>query len=327
MKKIFALLLALFLFTANFIGCAEDTPELKDPNNEENQPPVQDTENPATDFEYEENEEGGITIVKYIGTNADVIVPSQINGKDVTVLGEGSFCPSYDFLLSVTIPDTVTTIGACAFWRCDKLTTVVLSQNLTTIDREAFKECTNLADIVLPDSLEVIKTQAFNRCTSLKRINIPASLTEWYNAVFSECKIETVDIAEGVEIIPMGAFFNNDIKELVLPSSMKEIQLYAFEGCRNLTTVILNEGLEKIDYQAFAYTGFTEIIIPESVYDMTEMAFVDCDLLEKVFFEGNAPESYDDSLHPGNVDYTVYYHEGAQGFTSPEWCGYPTKIW
>ena len=331
MKKTLALLLALFMFIATFTGCADENPGKQDPNNEDNQPPVQDAENPATDFEYEENEDGGITIKKYIGTDADVIIPEQIDGKDVTVVG--GFWAAYDFLSSVAFPNTVTTIKESAFWRCNKLTTVTLSQNLTTINRDAFSECTSLANIVLPASLETIKTRAFYGCTSLKHINIPAKLTTWWDEVFLDCKIETVDIAEGVTSIPDIAFAHNNIKKIVLPSSMKEIGIAAFAYCENLESVVLNDGLETIGNQAFRGSALTEIVIPKTVANISEMAFNNCKVLKKVYFEGAAPEAYvntiasDPPMVPENVDYTVYYHEGAEGFTSPEWCGYPAKIW
>jgi hypothetical protein len=56
-------------------------------------------------------------------------------------------------------------------------------------------------------------------------------------------------------------------------------------------------------------------------------------VLEKIKFEGNAPATfeYSDSImgvwEPYYVYFTVYYHEGAEGFTSPEWYGYSTEIW
>ena len=76
-----------------------------------------------------------------------------------------------------------------------------------------------------------------------------------------------------------------------------------------------------------------EIVIPKTVEVVTEIDFDQCSGLEKVKFEGNAPASfeYSDSVmgvwEPYYVHFTVYYHEGAEGFTSPEWFGYPTEIW
>jgi hypothetical protein len=70
------------------------------------------------------------------------------------------------------------------------------------------------------------------------------------------------------------------------------------------------------------------------VKDIKEMAFSSCTALEKVMFEGDAPASYieisaitGERDEPWYVSYTVYYHKDAQGFTSPEWNGYPTEIW
>ena len=75
----------------------------------------------------------------------------------------------------------------------------------------------------------------------------------------------------------------------------------------------------------------TEIVIPKSVKNITEFAFSGCGTLEKVVFEGDAPEGYiypyeEMPIEPLDVNYTVYYYEGAEGFTSPEWNGYKSAV-
>lgn len=330
MKKIFALLLALFLFTANFIGCAEDTPELKDPNNEENQPPVQDTENPASDFRYEENHQGGITITSFIGDDTNIIIPEKIEGKDVTHIGSNAF-RGRDNMISVTLPDTVIEIGTAAFAECDSLTTVVLSKSLTTITNYAFEKNPLLTSIVLPSSLTSVGSYIFQDCISLKQINIPKSLTDWHSHAFSYCGLETVTFEEGLETIGFSAFSVTKIKHVTLPNSLIKLEPYAFSGCVELETVELNEGLTTIDDLAFhANTKLQEIIIPASVTNLTDLAFSECSALKKLMFEGNAPDGFkseDELLPVKDVNFTVYYHENAIGFTTHEWCGYPTEIW
>ena len=64
---------------------------------------------------------------------------------------------------------------------------------------------------------------------------------------------------------------------------------------------------------------------------MTEEAFYYCNALEKVMFEGDAPD-YEAKVKPtytagATQNYIVCYHADAKGFTSPEWCGYETEIW
>ncbi len=334
MKKIFALFLALFLFTTTFPGCAEDTPELKDPNNEENQPPVQDNANPASDFEYKENEGGGITISKYIGTDADVIIPAQIDGKDVTEIGTSAFYWNED-VVSVIMPDSVLTILHDAFRQCSSLHTVVLSDKITSIKGGAFKECTSLKVISLPDTLTEIGMSAFEKCASLKQIKIPISVRKIGDMAFESSGLEIIEFSEGIEIIDgNAAFAHTKIKQLVLPSSLKEIGTQTFAGCSSLESVTLNEGLATIGYKAFASNPkLEEILIPKTVTHVTEMSFTGCSALRKVFFDGNAPNTfeYSDSIlgtHDAyNVSFTIYYHPSAKGFTSPEWYGYPTAIW
>lgn len=46
---------------------------------------------PVEDFEYEENEDGGITITRYIGEETEVVIPEKINEKNVTVIGKDAF--------------------------------------------------------------------------------------------------------------------------------------------------------------------------------------------------------------------------------------------
>ena len=77
-----------------------------------------------------------------------------------------------------------------------------------------------------------------------------------------------------------------------------------------------------------------EITIPKTVETITDMSFSMCTRLESVKFEGNAPSTFKEwdpvageISDPSNTYFFVYCHEEAEGFTSPEWNGYPTAIW
>ena len=325
MKKMFALLLTLPLLSLLLLSGCNDTPE---------EPPVIDQENPSSDFEYAENEDGSVTITKYIGTDADVVIPSTIDDKNVTIIGPYAFWEAREFLNSVTMPDTITQIGQCAFDACKKLTTVALSQNLTHIEIAAFINCSSLENITLPNSLTYLGDRAFYCCTALKHINIPNTLKNWGDETFYNSGLETVDFEEGLLTIGDTAFAGTNIRNIVLPQSITIIERQAFGGCPNLESIILNEGLITIESLAFAGTSkLTEIVIPKTVENITERAFSACSTLEKVMFEGDAPQIYIEEdpisgrFEAFNVYYTIYYHEGAKGFTSPEWNGYPTEIY
>ena len=331
MKKTIIYLLAATIMMSTLTACegSEKEPGKESETKEE---AATEKENPITDFEYEDNEDGGISITNYVGTSTEVVIPSEINGKDVTEIGGYAFSNNKS-ITYVSVPDTVLSIFIYAFENCSSLKKVRLSQNLETIYGRAFYNCTNLSEIIFPDSLTSIAPEAFTNCSSLKHINIPANITGGYEA-FANSGVETIEFENGVETILTRFFVNTKIKEIILPDSVKTIELGAFDSCKELVSVKLNEGLISVDIAAFSNcTGLTEIEIPSTVTEIDETAFVYSNNLKKVKFNGNAPkvyiiEDYRNTMSQSAFpEYTICYHESAQGFTSPEWNGYKTEIW
>lgn len=98
---------------------------------------------PAGDFEWLVLGDGTVKIDDYKGDDEEIVIPSEIDGKKVTEIGENAFC-NCSSLTSITIPDSVTTIGTGAFDSCTSLTSITLPDNVK-IDPSAF-EGTPLAD-------------------------------------------------------------------------------------------------------------------------------------------------------------------------------------
>lgn len=320
MKKTLITFISLLLLFVT--GCTHNTGiQGSATNNEE-------TISSVSDFKYTKNEEG-ITITKYIGTASKIIIPANIEEKPVTQIGSGAFQYNHT-ITSVELPDSVTHINSGAFSDCLVLSSVVLPHGLKAIGISAFENCAALSNITLPDTLTDLGGYAFRNCASLKYIKIPNGLTDWGSDTFLNSAIETVDFEEGIEEIGKAAFAYTDIKCVILPNSVKKISSLAFVGCANLESATLNEGLMTIKDGVFALKSkLTEIVIPASVIELNELTFTRCNTLQAVKFEGNAPEHYQTEYQkwPEDPNYTVYYHEGASGFTSPKWCGYPTAIW
>ena len=290
-------------------------------------------ESPVSDFEYQLNNDGGITITKYIGNDANVVVPAFIEEKPVTEIGTFAFGRYSEgdanrTLISVKLPDTVIHIGNDVFIWCTALETVQLPENLQSIGFSAFSQCYSLSSIELPDTLTSMGNSVFFKCKALKSIRIHKQIKVIENFSFCESGLETVVFEEGLEVIGKRAFFWTNLKEIVLPSSVKEVGEWAFIICGQLERIVLNDGLLSIGPGAFSGTALKEVIIPQTVQTVDESVFYDCKSLTAVRFEGNAPETYlsEDSLPDKNL-YTIYYHKGAKGFTSPEWNGYPTEVW
>src|ERR1039457_1377456 len=85
---------------------------------------------------------GTITITGYTGPGGAVTIPSTIDGLPVTTIGDSAFafCP----LSSVTIPNSVISIGDWAFFDCRSLTSVTIPNSVTNIGDHAFDECSGL---------------------------------------------------------------------------------------------------------------------------------------------------------------------------------------
>ena len=131
------------------------------------------------DFEWKENEDGGITITDYTGNGGDVVIPSEIDGKSVTSIGYGAFSDCTG-LTSITIPDSVTKIGTMAFFWCTGLTSVTIPDSVTSIGYSAFFGCTGLTDVTIPDSVTKINYNVFDKCEALTVYGYKNSYVENY---------------------------------------------------------------------------------------------------------------------------------------------------
>lgn len=327
MKKNMMLLIVILGVLVTAPGCNETqtpsqtAPDTHVPQIETSAPETQDNcqENKATDFVYEVNEQDGITITKYIGDSTDVIIPDTIQGKPVTKIGGFAFVTDSQLcqitaseVHFVQMPSTITVIEGYAFKMCTTLTTVILSENLESIGPGAFQECKQLKHITIPSQVRTIADQAFE-----------------------SSGLESITFQDGIETISgYGAFACTNVTEIVLPSTLKELGNSTFAACPNLESVVLNHGLVDIGHKTFVNNPkLKEIVIPPTVECITEYDFSMCSGLEKIMFEGNAPSTfqYSDDIsgiwEPYDVHFAIYYHEGAEGFTSPEWYGYSTYIW
>lgn len=110
------------------------------------------------------------------------------------VINGGTSIPAYDGgfyncknLTSVTIPDSITSIGAGAFSGCENLTTIRLPSNITEISSHTFNECKSLKSIIIPDSVTSIGDGAFSRCESLNNVIIPERVSNIGKYAFISC--------------------------------------------------------------------------------------------------------------------------------------------
>ena len=224
-------------------------------------------------------------------------------------------------LVSIIIPDSVTSIGERAFEGCSRLTSVVIPDSVTTIGEKAFSSCSSLTSIVIPDSVTTIGYSAFSGCSSLTSIEIPDSVTSIDAFAFAGCSaLEEITIpfvggtkktASDTYQYPLGyifgtssypggtattqAYYGSSIGSLIsttyyIPTSLKKVIItggnildYAFHNCENLTSVVIGDGVTTIGGYAFNYCrGLTSVVIPDSVTSIGNGAFTWCYILTSV---------------------------------------------
>ncbi|MCD8047792.1 MAG: fibronectin type III domain-containing protein [Clostridiales bacterium] len=197
-------------------------------------------------------------------------------------------------LTSVTIPDTVTTIGDCAFFGCSSLTSATIPEGVTEIPYRTFYLCTGLTSVSLPSTVTTIGDGAFGSCTSLTDLTLPSGLTSLGKSALYKCtSLTSLVIPDGVTKLPMNELYScTGLTSLTLPSGLTELGILALFNCTGLTSLELPETLTTIGSGALQLcTGLTELTIPASVNYIGSYAFYACTGLETVWFLGAPPET------------------------------------
>ena len=142
-------------------------------------------------------------------------------------------------LTSITIPDSVTSIGSRAFAGCDSLTSVTIGNSVTSIGDYAFAGCDSLTSVTIPNSVTSIGDRAFYNCTSLTSVTIPNSVTSIGSYAFSSCSgITSVTIGNSVTSIGERAFYScTSLTSVTIPDSVTSIGDNAFIYCSSLTSI------------------------------------------------------------------------------------------
>lgn len=179
--------------------------------------------------------------------------------EGVTVIPDIAF--SNCALEEVVLPDSLTTIGNNAFYRCMALTDITIPDGVTTIGNNAFSSCTTLPEIVLPDSVTSIGYSAFASCSALEKLTLSNSLTKLDQNIFNGC---------------------TSLVSVTIPESVVTLS-QTFPGCTALIEVNLPEGLKTIAGETFkGCTSLEKIDIPASVTTMGGDAFGNCTALKEL---------------------------------------------
>ena len=290
-------------------------------------------------YAYEENEDGDgdtVTITKFLGPVGsanpvdsanpdlyDIKIPATLGGHTVTGLGDHSFAahpisyqdnyenPLCSNIHSVTIPQSVTSIGREAFCYCKNLQSLTLEGdiesmgdgafaycaslktfplvgNIKKIGNNTFRECSALTEVTIPQSVTSIGDYAFYYCDVLGNVTIPQGITSIGDSAFENCnrlKLTTPSFGEKLQTIGDSAFRNCfcPSEEVTIPQSVTSIGRSAFSGCYAVQSFTINDAATSIgDFAFYKCWDLTTLKLGEHITTIGDGAFEDCHQLDNV---------------------------------------------
>lgn len=188
---------------------------------------------------------------------ANYTIPSQINGVQVRVLGASLFYgrPGPD---SITIPNSVTTIGNYAFSESE-LSGVTIPNSVTSIGANAF-QYNSLSSVTIPSSVTSIGAEAF-RDGGISSLTLTNGSASYGNGAFSFNGISSVNLPTGMTTIPADMFHANALSTVVIPNTVTTIRANAFSENYGLSSVTIPASVNLIENGAFEYTNLTSVSV------------------------------------------------------------------
>ena len=248
-----------------------------------------------------------------------------------------ALCCGLDKLSSITIPNSVTSIGRYAFAYCNGLESVVIPENVALIGQHVFYNCENLthiewnaiscenlykdtpfcgttkiSDFIFGNKVERIPTHLCCGMEKLPNIIFPHSITSIGDYAFRGCVFEEIIIPDNVETIGINAFEDcSNLRIVTLGSGLREIGDYAFRGCV-FEEIIIPDNVETIGINAFEECSNLRIVtLGSGLREIGDYAFSGCDRIKYVYeYQSEPPIIYSNTFTPYvNDNATLYVYE------------------
>lgn len=203
-------------------------------------------------------------LVNAITSPTDITAWSS--NRVTTENGAFQSCP----ITSITIPNTITTIPAGAFYACTELDSVILPEGLLQLGAACFAECRQLKEIQIPESVTDFgsytqygyKSFIFGNCTSLKKVNIPKAVTKFTEGCFKGSGLEIFIIPSNVTRLEEDCFAVNGMKAIKITHEVLNNLTYTQSVFSNVsqTSLYVPQGTASTYAQFYPWKNFKEIV-------------------------------------------------------------------
>ena len=218
------------------------------------------------EYDYKINTaDGTATITKFRAPDDhgsyDITIPTAFGRFPVTDIGDYAFSGCHS-LTTLSLGENIKTVGSYAFYDCTQITgSVTIPQSVTSIGNEAFRWCSGIDSLTINNAATSIGEWAFASCFGIKTLSLGEKIkTIGYNA-FSDCSgLTNVTIPQSVTSIGPCAFaYCTSLKNITIPEKVKTIEPYTFGWCTSLKYITLPAGLTSFkDRLVSCPAGFTK---------------------------------------------------------------------
>lgn len=227
-----------------------------------------------------------------------------INGEEVTEvvipetvksIGKCAFIGGKE-LTSIVIPETVESIGNGALYGCSNLTSIAIPQSVVSIGQLAFYNCTGLTSISISDGVSIIGENAFRGCTGLTSAYIGSNVASIGNTPFNGCTALT-DVTINSNTIASKAYssssnlssvFGKQVTHYTFGDAVTAIGDYACYNLTGLKSVAFGDSIASLSQYAFSgCTGLTSIDLPDNMTSIGRRAFNGCTGLTSIDIPDN----------------------------------------
>jgi hypothetical protein len=233
-------------------------------------------------YEFDDETMSATVIPGHIPYSGSINIPPTVihKGKEyvVNTIAARAFYNSR-FLTSVTIPNSIDSIGTSAFSGCVNLKELTLPDSLGKIADSLCQGCPKLEEITIPHSVTEIGVRAFQNCSKLKMVEISNGVRRINRCAFQKCiSLIELDIPYGVELLEDSSFIECDsLKKLTIAESVTHIKDYVFAMCPSLDTLSIPNNVNSIGNSAFELcTGLKSISLPETLDSIGNKSFNKC---------------------------------------------------